>query len=82
MKNAGLNELVSEWWHFQDNEARDTLKLPTVYDGVTPECWMADGMGWKYRRVNGTYFENCPRQIDGVVWTFDENGYVVEDTAG
>ena len=82
MKNAGLNELVSEWWHFQDNEARDTLKLPTVYDGVTPECWMADGMGWKYRRVNGTYFENCQRQIDGVVWTFDENGYVVEDTAG
>lgn len=81
MKGAGLGELVSEWWHFQDNEAHSTLKLPTVYEGVSPECWMTDGVGWRYRRYNGTYFVSCDRQIGGVTYTFDENGYVLEDTA-
>lgn len=78
MKSAGLNELVSEWWHFQDNEARANLVLPTVYDGVSPECWMNDGFGWKYRRYNGTYFADCQREIGGVSYTFNENGYVLQ----
>lgn len=77
MKGAGLNELVSEWWHFQDNEARQSLALASVTNGVTPECWIADDNGWKYRRYNGTYFYDCDRTIGEVDYTFDAEGYVI-----
>lgn len=79
MKGAGLGDLISEWWHFQDNDSRKELNPPTVWQGVTPECWMKDDFGWKYRRYNGTYFVGGEYDIYGTVCTFDENGYVVTE---
>ena len=77
MKGAGLGELVSEWWHFQDNEVRVQNQLACVWAGVTPECWMKDDFGWKYRRYNGTYFKDGQFDIYGTLYTFDANGYIV-----
>ena len=34
MTEAGFHILVSEWWHFQDNETRDALELDYLQDGV------------------------------------------------
>ena len=78
MKNAGFGGLVSEWWHFQDDEALDTLDLPAMAVGVTPECWMADEEGWRYRKADGSYYKNTTREIDGVTYQFDRNGYATQ----
>jgi len=78
MLKAGFGGLTSEWWHFQDNEAFNTLKPEKLWDAVTPECWKADDIGWRYRRANGTYYIDCTVQIDGATYTFDSRGYVVE----
>lgn len=78
MKNAGFAGLVSEWWHFQDDENVKALDVPALWDGVTPECWMADEYGWRYRRANGRYYTDCSATIDGVVYHFDQNGYVID----
>ncbi len=75
MTGAGLVGISSEWWHFQDNEIRAQLQLPTVWSGVTPECWMADDHGWRYRRYNGTFFADCTKEIDGETYIFDAYGY-------
>lgn len=80
MKNNGFTGLVSEWWHFQDNDALNTLDLPALRNGVTPEGWMKDVNGWRYRRANGTYYENCQKTIDGISYTFDANGYTAAPT--
>lgn len=81
MKAAGFNGLVSEWWHFQDDEAREALELKTyMWDGVDSQCWMADDYGWKYRRSDGRYYYNTTRTIDGVKYTFDGNGYATPIT--
>ena len=37
MTGAGFSILRSEWWHFQDNEARDTLALAHFQEGVSQE---------------------------------------------
>ncbi len=37
MTEAGFNILRSEWWHFQDNETRDSLELEYVREGVRAE---------------------------------------------
>ena len=78
MRGAGFGTLVSEWWHFQDNEALEALNLKALWNGVTPEGWKADNNGWRYRRASGSYYRDCTRTIDGVEYTFDQNGYVVE----
>ena len=77
MKSAGMGELVSEWWHFQDNDIRQQVQLNCVWAGVTPECWMKDDFGWKYRRANGTYFADGTFDIYGVSYSFDSDGYIV-----
>ena len=77
MTAAGFGGLVSEWWHFQDNDALNNLGLTAVWDGVSPECWMADDHGWRYRFHNGTYFKSCNATIGGVQYVFDDNGYVI-----
>ena len=77
MKEAGFGDLISEWWHFQDNEARASLSLPTIYHGVSAECWMADDYGWKYRTRKGTYYTGETVTIGDSVFSFDENGYVI-----
>ena len=77
MKSAGFAGLVSEWWHFQDDESVKAFDLPGLWNGVTPECWMADENGWRYRRVNGRYYTDCTANIDGIEYSFDQNGYVI-----
>lgn len=77
MKNAGFGDLVSEWWHFQDNDARSQLSPPSVYNGVNAGCWMADDYGWRYRTQKGNYYAGETVTIDNVSYSFDESGYVV-----
>ena len=77
MRGAGFGTLVSEWWHFQDNEATDTLNLKALWAGISVEGWKADNTGWRYRRANGSYYKDCTRTIDGTSYTFDAQGYVI-----
>ena len=79
MTGAGFVGLLSEWWHFQDNVARDELDTSALYYGVTASCWMADNNGWRYRRDNGKFYKDCKKTIDGVTYVFDEQGYVVTE---
>lgn len=76
MKDAGFGGLVSEWWHFQDDDAQKALKLDHLWEGVSGECWMADDHGWRYRRSNGTYYTDRTVTIDGTEYTFDAEGYI------
>ena len=78
MEGQGFTGLVSEWWHFQDNDVWYDLEPEHLYYGVSPECWMADDHGWRFRRYNGYFWADCTRVIDGVEYTFDEDGYVID----
>ena len=75
MERAGFAGIVSEWWHFQDDQAKDELNPAYLWEGVTPECWVADDNGWRYRKANGEYWTDCSEYIDGVLYAFDQNGY-------
>lgn len=77
MLSANFGDLYSEWWHFQDNEIRTKIDLPCVNEGVTPECWMYNGYGWRYRGLDGTFAAGCTLTVDGTEYTFDSNGYVL-----
>lgn len=76
MMSAGYKDLYSEWWHFQDDEIKNKLSLPCINEGVTPECWMANGFGWRYRRIDGTYATDCTLTVNGEEYIFDSDGYV------
>ena len=76
MKDAGFTGIVSEWWHFQDNEAKDELSPAYLWSGVTPEGWVADDHGWRYRSAGGAYLADRSEYIDGVLYTFGQDGYV------
>jgi len=78
MKSAGFVGLVSEWWHFQDDDTKNALDVPALWNGVSPECWMADENGWRYRRESGRFYTNCLASIGGIEYRFDANGYVIE----
>ena len=78
MKAAGFGGLVSEWWHFQDNEIRSKLSLPALWGGVSPEGWKLSDGGWRYRLANGSYACDRTMTIGGVEYTFDEAGYVTQ----
>lgn len=75
MTSAGFRGISSEWWHFQDDDIYRKLSLPSVYEGVTAECWMANGFGWRYRYADGGYAIDCTLTIDGKEYTFDSDGY-------
>jgi len=77
IKPFGFNGLSSEWWHFQDDDTLNALKLPTLFDGVSPECWKADENGWRYRCADGSYYTNCTKTIDGETYEFDADGYLI-----
>lgn len=77
MESVGFSGLISEWWHFNDLEAQNSLAPPYQKSGVSAQCWMADDFGWRYRRADGLYVLNCSEMIDGVWCTFDENGYLL-----
>lgn len=76
MMSAGYKDLYSEWWHFQDDETKKKLSLPCVNNGVSPECWMTNGFGWKYRGTDGTYAADCTLNLNGKEYSFDIDGYV------
>ena len=76
MTAAGFNGISSEWWHFQDDQIYSKLSLPSINDGVTAECWMTNGAGWRYRYADGGYAVDCTVTIDGNEYTFDSAGYV------
>lgn len=77
MKAAGFETASSEWWHFYDAQLQNSLKPEYQKSGVTPDCWMADDQGWRYRRDDGEYYTGCTQVIDGVTYTFDAQGYLV-----
>jgi len=79
MTSAGFGPLESEWWHFQDNDAKADLKLSTLQQGVSAECWMKDDTGWRYRTADGQYYSNCEKTIGGTVYRFDTSGYATEE---
>lgn len=78
MMSAGYRDLYSEWWHFQDDEIKNKLSLPCINEGVSSECWMTNGFGWRYRDIYGTYAADCTLNINGKEYTFDSDGYVQE----
>ena len=78
MVDAGFGTLKSEWWHFQDNDAKNTLDLVAMQQGINARCWMADDNGWRYRDSYGQYYVNCEKEIDGVMYIFDAAGYATE----
>lgn len=79
MEPAGFGGLVSEWWHFQDNDIRNELVLPALWGGVSPEGWKLDDYGWRYRYSDGTYAADCTLTLAETEYTFDSRGYVVEN---
>lgn len=79
MEGAGFAGTDTEWWHFQDTEAQSILAQEYQWEGVTPECWVADDTGWRYRKDDGEYYVNCSATIEGVQYAFDGDGYLVEE---
>ena len=81
MKGIGFHDLTSEWWHFQDDETRNELGLNTyLASGLEITGWKKDDRGWKYRQEDGSYFTGGKLTVDGREYTFDEEGYCVEET--
>lgn len=78
MEGAGFGGLTSEWWHYQDNEAKAELEPPYMAKGVSAQGWVADDTGWRYRKADGTCYKGCEKTIDGVTYQFNAQGYVVE----
>lgn len=75
MKAAGFAGLSSEWWHFQDDKIMKQLSLTPFRDGVSAEGWACDNNGWRYRDGSGNYYRNQTAFLDGIEYSFDENGY-------
>lgn len=75
MTGAGFGTLVSEWWHYQDNEAHARLKVAGVENGISGEGWVNDGVGWKYRTADGNFLKNGAFTVEDREYTFDEYGY-------
>lgn len=78
MEGAGFGGLVSEWWHFQDNEIRKTLSLPALWGGVSPEGWKLSDRGWRYRLPSGGYACSCTMTVGETEYTFDDMGFITE----
>ena len=77
MTGAGFGTLSSEWWHFQDNEAKKSYKPSYLIDGINCACWMADDNGWRYRTKAGRFYTGRTVTISGIEYNFDENGYLI-----
>ena len=76
MTAVGMNGLSSEWWHFQDDKTRESIGLKNALDqGVSPEGWMQDDGGWRYRQADGTFARSGDLTVDGRLYVFDEEGY-------
>lgn len=75
MTGCGLGTLVSEWWHFQDDELYSQVPLVIRREGVTRAGWMFDGIGWLYRDTDGEFLVDCNAEINGFKYIFDADGY-------
>ena len=78
MSGAGFGHIRSEWWHYQDNEIMLKNLYKPLKNGVSWECWVADGNGWRYRLGDGSFYANATVTIDEQSYSFDENGYVMQ----
>lgn len=79
MKGVGFNDLISEWWHFQDDETREAIRLDSyMVEGVEITGWKKDDNGWKYRLEDGSYYTDTTVTVEGQECTFDADGYCVE----
>ena len=76
MEGAGFGGLISEWWHFQDNEIRNKLILPALWGGISAEGWKLSDGGWRYRLKNGTYATGT-LQLGEKSYVFNEEGYLI-----
>ena len=79
MTAAGFGGLVSEWWHFQDNDAVAAYRPANRWLGVTAEGWRRDDVGWRYRLADGSYCRAEERTIDSVAYRFDKDGYMLTE---
>ena len=78
MTGAGFAPLMTEWWHFQDDETHEQLEIKHyAWEGVKPCRWMADTNGWRYRDDDGQFLKDCTKVIDGVKYVFDTDGYAI-----
>ena len=77
MESNDLHNIVSEWWHFQDNEAMNTLKPPYCENSVSCEGWIADGTGELYRNADGSIMKDCVMVTDEGSFVFDASGHLV-----
>lgn len=76
MLDAGFHDLSSEWWHFQDDETRNSLGLNAfLTEGLSIEGWKKNDIGWYYQLSDGSYYKNISVEIDGKTYNFNEDGY-------
>ncbi|MCI8329687.1 MAG: SH3 domain-containing protein [Oscillibacter sp.] len=79
MTATGMRGLTSEWWHFQDDETRESIGLSSyLFKGVHMGGWTRDEQGWRYRNEDGSFFRSTSVTVDGVRYTLDAEGYVKE----
>lgn len=76
MVPQGFSMITSEWWHFQDNDVRDTLHPASVENGVSIEGWKKDDNGWRYQTEDGKFYKRTKETIGDSAYSFDEDGYV------
>lgn len=76
MTSAGFGDLSTEWWHFQDNDAKNTLSPVRVQNGFTGACWIHDNIGWRYRTDSGSFYSNGNATIGQKTYHFDASGYI------
>lgn len=77
MQSAKMSTIISEWWHFQDNNAMNGLGLPYCKEGVSAKGWIADEKGERYRLTNGAIVKNGMISTDEGIFTLDSDGYLV-----
>lgn len=70
-----LHNIVSEWWHFQDNAAMNSLKPPYCESALSAEGWIADSQGERYRLADGSILSNCVLVTPEGTFTIDAYGY-------
>ena len=78
MEANDLHNIVSEWWHFQDNEAMNSLKPPYCEYGVCAEGWIADKTGELYRNADGTIQKDCVMVTEEGSYVFDADGHLMK----
>lgn len=77
MESNDLHNIVSEWWHFQDNQAMNDLKPPYCESAVSAEGWIADEKGEMYRNADGSIMKDCVMVTDEGSYVFDSYGHLI-----